>query len=82
MMVHTSSAENVFYSLISFLTNPARKDTAIFFYQPRFGFNDLPFSSQLFLPGQLRAEVTFFSHVCLPILDLNCLLLPPAVNIF
>lgn len=42
-----------------------------------------PLSSQPFLSGQLRAEVTlFFFHVYLPIFALNCSLLSPAVTIF
>lgn len=42
---------------------PARRDTAIFFYQPRFGFNDLPSFLPASLSGQLRVATVFFPSI-------------------
>lgn len=59
-MVHSSSAENVFYWLISFLQE---KDIAIFFYQPRFGFNDLPSFLPAFSVWSVKSCNSYFPYI-------------------
>lgn len=77
-MVHSSSAANVFYWLISFLQEEIQLSFSI---SQDLDLMTCPLSSQPSLSGQFRAA-TPFSHISHPIFALNCLLLSPAVNIF